>query len=121
MTRSIATSVLLAAAATAVTVGSGSAAAQARDCVIDRWLTGASAHCAGEGTFYLEVTCVGVSFQGFQYLKSKMGRVDDPYPPTANPRLECLIPLTQGQIGIATDVRITDTPTPGAIPLGAWD
>ncbi len=105
-----------------ITAAAGSAAAEPRDCVLDRWATGASAHCGGDGTYILEVDCVGVNLAYGAplgpYYKSVTGFADNP---ASRPSRDCLMPLTLGQIGIVTDARITQVPTRPGLPDNAWE
>ncbi|MEV6134721.1 hypothetical protein AB0L63_01345 [Nocardia sp. NPDC051990] len=75
-------SVLVAGAATMITLAAGSAGAEPRDCVLNQWATGASAHCGGDGTYILEVDCLGVNLAYGQpfgpYYKSVTGFADAP-------------------------------------------
>lgn len=118
-------SLLIATAATFTTVVAASASADPQDCVLDRWATGATAHCAGDGTYILEVDCFGLSISGGQpfgpYNKSATGYTDPTRDPIfTHPARDCMNPLTLGQIGIATDARITQTPTRPA-PSNAYE
>ncbi|WP_328394357.1 hypothetical protein [Nocardia sp. NBC_00416] len=115
-------SILVAGAATSITVATGAAVAQPRDCVLDRWATGASAHCGGEGAYILEVDCLGVNLAYGRplgpYNKSVTGFADDP---AGRPSRDCMMPTTLGQVGIATGVRITQVPTRPGLPDNAWE
>ncbi|MEV0765009.1 hypothetical protein [Nocardia sp. NPDC050435] len=111
--------------ATMVTLAAGPAAAEPRDCTLERWWSGAAAHCGGEGTYILEVDCFGVSVSGGQpmgpYYKSVTGHTDPARDPIfTHPRRDCMNPLTLGQIGIATGARITEVPTRPA-PSNAYE
>ncbi|MFI6166163.1 hypothetical protein ACIBCN_05185 [Nocardia sp. NPDC051052] len=123
MTRSIiGTTVLVAGAAAMVSVASGSAAAEPRDCALDRGPTSASAHCGGDGTYILEVDCFGLNLAGGSpvfgpYFKSVTGYADG----VSRPARDCMMPLTLGQVGIATDVRITQAPTRPSLPPNAYE
>ncbi|MFF2554100.1 hypothetical protein ACFVUS_24085 [Nocardia sp. NPDC058058] len=122
--RILATAILIATAATTTTVGAASAHADPQGCTLDRWWSGASAHCA-EGTYILEVDCFGVSVSGGQpfgpYFKSAAIRTDSNLDPIfTHPVRDCMMPLTLGQLGIATDVRITSVPTRPA-PSNAYE
>ncbi|MFE5478308.1 hypothetical protein ACFQ9R_21575 [Nocardia sp. NPDC056541] len=117
------TSVLI-ASATAM-ISSGPAMAEPQGCTLDRSWGGASAHCGGDGTYILEVDCFGVSVSGGQpfgpYYKSVVGHTDPTLDPIFNyPQRNCMNPLTLGQVGIATDARITLVPTRPA-PSNAYE
>ncbi|MEV6770275.1 hypothetical protein AB0N05_16795 [Nocardia sp. NPDC051030] len=117
--------ILIASAATMATVVAGSAGAEPQDCTLDRWWSGAAAHCGGDGTYILEVDCFGVSVSGGQpfgpYFKSATGRTDPGLDPIfTHPVRDCMMPLTLGQIGFATDARITMIPTRPA-PSNAYE
>lgn len=123
--RTIGTSVLVASAAAMATIAAGPAMAEPEGCTLDRWWSGASAHCGGDGTYILEVDCFGVSVSGGQpfgpYYKSATGYTDPARDPLFTfPRRDCMNPLTLGQIGIATDARITQVPTRPA-PSNAYE
>ncbi|WP_327151962.1 hypothetical protein [Nocardia sp. NBC_01329] len=115
-------SVLVTGAATIVTITSGSAVAEPRNCVLNQWATGASAHCDGDGTYILEVDCFGMNLAGGPpfgpYDKSVTGWAGDP---AGRPSRDCLMPTTLGQVGIVTGVRITQTPTRPGLPDNAWE
>ncbi|WP_280468840.1 hypothetical protein [Nocardia cyriacigeorgica] len=123
MTRNVVgMSVIIAGAATMITLSAGSAVAEPRDCVLNQWPTGASAQCGGDGTYILEVDCLGVNLAHGQpfgpYNKSVTGFAGDP---ASRPSRDCLMPTTLGQIGIATGVRITQVPTRPGLPDNAWE
>jgi hypothetical protein len=117
----IGTSALVASAAATMLVTSGSAAAEPRDCALDRGLTSAAAHCGGDGAYILEVDCFGLNLAGGSpvfgaYPKSVTG-----YAGATGPSRDCMMPLVLGQIGIATDVRITQFPTRPGLPPNAYE
>ncbi|WP_280395625.1 hypothetical protein [Nocardia brasiliensis] len=119
------TSMLVAGVATMVTTAAGSAAAEPQDCTLDRWWSGASAHCNGDGTYILEVDCFGVSLSGGQplgpYYKSATGYTDPGMDPIfTHPVRDCMNPFTLGQTGVATDARIVLIPTRPA-PSNAYE
>ncbi|MBF6173144.1 hypothetical protein [Nocardia blacklockiae] len=123
--RTLGTAALLAGAATMSALAAGPAAAEPQDCTLDRWWSGASAHCGGDGTYILEVDCFGISVSAGQplgpYYKSVTGYTDPSRDPIfTSPRRDCMNPLTLGQIGIATDARITQVPTRPA-PSNAYE
>lgn len=116
-------SAVVAGAAAAMIATSGSAAAEPRDCVLDRTPTGASAHCGGDGTYILEVDCFGLNLAGGSpvfgpYNKSVTGFGGDP---ASRPARDCTMPLTLGQVGVAVDARITPFPTRPGLPPNAWE
>ncbi|MFJ1458580.1 hypothetical protein [Nocardia sp. N2S4-5] len=123
--RTIGAAVFIAAAATMGTVAAGPAMAEPENCTLDRSWSGATAHCGGDGTYILEVDCFGVSISGGQpfgpYFKSVTGHTDPAMDPIfTSPRRDCMNPFTLGQIGIATDARITQVPTRPA-PSNAYE
>ncbi|WP_280270879.1 hypothetical protein [Nocardia wallacei] len=123
--RTIGAAVFIAAAATLGTVAAGPAVAEPQNCTLDRSWSGATAHCGGDGTYILEVDCFGVSISGGQpfgpYFKSVTGHTDPAMDPIfTSPRRDCMNPFTLGQIGIATDARITQVPTRPA-PSNAYE
>ncbi|MFG1796160.1 hypothetical protein [Nocardia sp. NPDC049149] len=117
----VGTSVLVASAAATITLASGSAAAEPQGCALDRGLTSATAHCDGDGAYILEVDCFGLNLAGGSpvfgaYPKSVTG-----FAGAARPSRDCMMPLVLGQIGIATDVRITQFPTRPGLPPNAYE
>ncbi|WP_227997524.1 hypothetical protein [Nocardia australiensis] len=84
-------------------------------------MSGAAAHCGGDGTYILEVDCFGVNLAGGPvfgpYFKSVTGYADSPN----HPSRDCMMPTTLGQIGIATDARITSNPTRPGLPSNAYE
>lgn len=109
---------MLSSAATLIAAGTGSAAAEPRNCVIDRWPTGASAHCDGDGYFTVEVDCLGFYFTGGPgigpYMQTSQrhayaGHHPEMDPTQTHPVAECSAPLTRGTLGIATGVRVYET------------
>ncbi|UGT55301.1 hypothetical protein [Nocardia asteroides] len=123
--RVLGASTLIAGAALVSTIAAGSAQAEPQGCTLDRRWDGASAHCGGDGTYILEVDCFGVSVSGGQpfgpYYKSVTGHTDPTMDPIfTHPQRNCMNPLTLGQIGIATDARITLVPTRPA-PSNAYE
>ncbi|GAA5102394.1 hypothetical protein [Nocardia iowensis] len=123
----IGASLLVAGAATMTLAATGPAAAEPRDCALDRSPTRAAAHCGGDGTYILEVDCVGLNLSGGPilgaYNKSVTGFAD-PTPGRelyTHPARDCMMPLTLGQIGFAIDARITQTPTRPGLPPNAYE
>ncbi|MEV6276258.1 hypothetical protein [Nocardia sp. NPDC051832] len=113
--------------ASAATVAAGPAAADPRDCALNRWASGAAAHCGGDGRYILEVDCFGLNLSGGPvfgpYNKSVTGFAD-PTPGRelyTHPARDCVMPLTLGQIGIATGARITQLPTRPGLPSNAYE
>lgn len=105
-----------------VTVAAGPATAEPQNCALNRWATGASAQCGGDGTYILEVDCFGISLASGQvfgpYNKSVTGFAGDP---ASHPSRDCMMPTTLGQIGIATGARITQQPTRPGLPSNAYE
>ncbi|WP_378740940.1 hypothetical protein [Nocardia brasiliensis] len=128
MTRNvIGAALLVAGAATMPLVAAGPAAAEPRDCTLNRSPTGAAAHCGGDGTYILEVDCVGLNLSGGPilgpYNKSVTGFAD-PTPARelyTHPARDCMMPLTLGQIGFAIDAHITQNPTRPGLPSNAYE
>ncbi|MBB5916586.1 hypothetical protein BJY24_005498 [Nocardia transvalensis] len=115
-------SALAASGAAAVIAASGQAAAEPRDCTLDRTPSSAAAQCGGDGSYILEVDCFGLNLAGGSpifgpYNKSVTGYGG----PGSHPARDCVMPLTLGQIGIATDARITPFPTRPGLPPNAWE
>ncbi|GAB2655628.1 hypothetical protein [Nocardia goodfellowii] len=120
-------SLLIAGAATMTVVAAAPAGAEPRDCTLHRSPTGAAAHCGGDGTYILEVDCVGVNLAGGPivgtYNKSVTGFAD-PTPGRelyTHPGRDCMMPVTLGQIGFALDARITPFPTRPGLPSNAYE
>lgn len=123
--RTICAAVLVAGGAAIGTIVAGPATAEPQGCALDRSWSGATAHCGGDGTYILEVDCFGMSISGGQpfgpYYKSVVGHTDPSLDPIfTSPHRDCMNPFTLGQIGIATDARITQVPTRPA-PSNAYE
>ncbi|RDI46788.1 hypothetical protein [Nocardia mexicana] len=113
-------SMVIAGAVAAIGFTAGNASAAPTDCVTDRWTTGASAHCGGDGFFTVEVDCVGVyvtrtaphlavgpymqASQRFAYA----GDHPEMDPTQTHPRADCF-EFTTGHFGIATGTRVYET------------
>lgn len=117
--RIISSSTLLGIAAAAVVATAGTAAAEPRDCVLDRSLTGATGFCpGGDGYFTVEADCVGVYVTrgglgvGPYRQSSQRNAYAGPHPEMdatqTHPRAECNEFIT-GHFGIATDARLYET------------
>ncbi|QIS01137.1 hypothetical protein F5X71_01320 [Nocardia brasiliensis] len=116
--RLVSGSTLLAAVVASAIVTAGPAAAEPRDCTLDRSLTGATGFCpGGDGFFTVEADCIGISIGrdpgiGPYRQSSQRHAYAGPHPEMdatqTHPHAECNEFIT-GHFGILVDARLYET------------